>query len=389
MRGLRGDLGTMPIKDIVLYLGNKRATGTLGFHRANIRKEAQIHEGMVVSASSNQAREFLGQFLINMGHLTEDQFMKAYETQKETKIFLGKILVMIGLVPEDVVRNALSMKLRETLLDAFEWNEGEFAFTALSHAPEIDGLDTSVDLLDIYREGEFRETAWQAIRGAFPHGGLKLRVNEKKLPEPPKPGTMDEKIVRHAKEGLTIEEMLLAMHATDFYAYQRLYALYRLDAIQVDEGPGDVPMELEIETDDEPLGGPMVVGDEPNDLEIGSAARAFLHGGNFKDAEALARRAFELNPSTMNADLLRQAETGLLQQLRGSLLGHKQIPSLLVTNSQLKGMDLTAPEKYLLSRIDGERDLASIIHVSPLQEGEALKLVQNFLDNHLIRLIAG
>src|SRR5262245_26811519 len=95
-RGLSGDLGTMPLKDLVSYLGNRRASGTLHLKRWPVQKQVWLQEGLVLSASSNQAREFLGQFLINMGHLTEDQFAKAYETQKETRVFLGKILVMIG-----------------------------------------------------------------------------------------------------------------------------------------------------------------------------------------------------------------------------------------------------------------------------------------------------
>ena len=63
-----------------------------------------------------------------MGHLTEEQFMKAYATQKQTKVFLGKILVMIGLVTEQAVLSALNMKFRESLLDAFAWTDGEFHF---------------------------------------------------------------------------------------------------------------------------------------------------------------------------------------------------------------------------------------------------------------------
>ena len=70
MRGLRGDFSTMPIKDVVLYLGNTRASGTLLIDRPGIHKEVRLREGAVCHASSNQPREYLGQFLINMGHLT-------------------------------------------------------------------------------------------------------------------------------------------------------------------------------------------------------------------------------------------------------------------------------------------------------------------------------
>src|SRR5262245_62058608 len=103
MKGLAGDFGTMPLKEVVVFLGNRRASGTLSFHRAHVRKQVVLQEGSIVNASSTEPREYLGQFLINMGHLTEEQVHKAFQTQRETKVFLGRILVMIGLVPEEDV----------------------------------------------------------------------------------------------------------------------------------------------------------------------------------------------------------------------------------------------------------------------------------------------
>ncbi len=235
MRGLFGDFTTMPLKDLVVYLGNRQATGVLTLERSGVKKQVQIKGGVCIAASSNEPREYLGQFLINMGHITEEQFHKAYQTQQETKILLGKILVMIGLVSEQTILTALSMKIRETLLDAFLWQEGFFNFDATTEPTSPDGIDLKIDLLDIHREGEFRETAWQAIRAAFPSGKVRLKLNERNLPEPPKPGSLDARLVELIRQGHTIDEMVLGLHATDFFLYQRLYALYRLEAVTVDD----------------------------------------------------------------------------------------------------------------------------------------------------------
>lgn len=398
MRGLLGDFTTMPLKDLVVYLGNKRASGTLKFERDDVRKQALLVEGCVVNASSTQRREYLGQFIINMGHLTEDQFNKAYLTQRETKIFLGKILVMIGLVSEDVVRSALSMKLRETLLDAFNWTEGTFTFDAEPPAPRMEGLDVKVDLLDIVREGEFRETAWQAIRAVFPSGDVQLRVDESKLPEPPKPGSIDAQLVALMREGATLDEMVLALHATDFFLYQRLYALYRQDAVRVVEDVFSEPTRPAAEptaapapvaTPDSPSGAFDITveeEEEPSAEELVSKATMSLAMGDAKEAEALARKAFELSPTPEAVDLLRKAEAALGGQLKAEMLERRRVPQLLVPPSQLKTMELTAQEKYLLSRIDGMRDVGAIVEVSPLQELEALKLFQRFVDSGLVRL---
>jgi hypothetical protein len=371
MRGLFGDFSTMPLKDLVVYLGNKQATGTLNLEREGVRKTVLLKDGQIVGVSSNEPREYLGQFLINMGHITEEQLAKAFETQKQTKIFLGKILSMIGLVPEDVVTNALSLKMRETLLDAFNWPGGTFDFDA-SIEPEIpDGLHLQIALVDVHREGEFRETAWQAIRAVFPHGRLRLEVNRQNLPAQ-KPGTLDERLVMLIEQGNSIDEMVLALHATDFFLYQRLYALYRLEAVRVAEGgPGD---------GDEPLVGSEVVGDEASPEELMGHAEAFLQSGNARDAEALARKIHDATPSPAATELLRRAEAALLHELVGAYAQPGQCPRLAIDSAQMKELQLTAPERYLLSRLNGEREAAAVVKVSPIKPLEALKLLQKFYE---------
>jgi len=379
MQGLSGDFATMPLKDVVQYLGNRRLSGKLLVQRAGVFKELTLSEGSVVSASSNQPREYLGQFLMNMGHLTEDQLSRAFEAQRETDFRLGKILVMKAIVPEATVLSMLSLKFREMLLDAFQWPEGEFQFEIVDISNPLDGLDVRVDLLDIHREGEFRETAWQAMRSVFPTGQARLTVDEKKLAEPRQPGSMDERLVQQIKDGLTIDEMALALHATDFYLYQRLYALYRRDAVKVRETPVPPPAEEAVEA-------PQVIGSESSVDEVLQVARVFLEGQNHRDAEVLARRAHEMAPSAETAELLKQTEQALLGSLRRMLMDPPQVPTLLVPQAQLKTMQLAAPERYLLSRIDGKRDVGAIVRVSPLHELEALKYFQDFVDSGFVKL---
>jgi len=374
MRGLKGDFGTMPLKDLVVYLGNQRASGALSLEREGVRKRVEVLNGLVVKASSNQRREYLGQFLINLGHITEDQFTKAYETQQETKVFLGKILAMIGLVSEKVILNGLSLKFRETLLEAFRWDTGTFNFQPADTIEVPDELELQIDLLDIHREGEFRETAWRAIRSVFPNGQVRLMLNEKHLPEPPKPGTLDFRLVTLIKEGATIDEMILALHATDFYLYQRLYALYRLDAVTV------LPPEPPTESLEE-----VAAAEEVSDDDAVLQVRALMEAGQLREAEAAARKARRLSPTPETADLLHDAENALLAMLRQGLMGN-QVPVLRVAAADLKSLPLSAPERYLLSRINGTRSLSSIVHASPIQELEALKFFQRFIDTGLVKL---
>ena len=84
--------------------------------------------------------------------------------------------------------------------------------------------------------------------------------------------------------------------------------------------------------------------------------------------------------------LLKKAEAALSGSLRGEFVDGRPIATLAIAPAKLKAMPLTAPERYLLSRVDGSRDVASIVQVSPLNELEALKLFQKLVDLGLVKL---
>jgi hypothetical protein len=292
---------------------------------------------------------------------------------------------MAGLVPEKTVRSALNLKFREALLDMFSWEEGEFSFDA-GTASEIEGVPVQVELTEVHREGEFRETAWQAIRAAFPSGNLYLSVDESRLPEPPKPGSLDARLVKRIREGLSIDEMAKVLHASDFLVYQRLYALHRLEAVKVLSTPPARKRPVQEEDVEAQVVDLDVIGSESSTSEVVQAARSYLENGNFRDGEALARRAHEMAPSPQTEALLRSAEAALLGALRRDMLEKPQVPTLLVPPAQLKSTQLSSPERYLLSRIDGKRDLGGILSMSPLKELDALKYIQAFVDSGLVKL---
>src|SRR5262249_39421355 len=306
MRGLLGDLATMPLRDLVAYLGNRKATGTLLVERPDERHQVLLRDGAVIQAGSNAPREYLAQFLMNMGMITEDEYTQAFQQQLATKVALGKILVDSGKVPEDAIRNALSLKCREALLGCFGWTEGRFTFTPGETPTTVQGLDVSVSLVDVHREADLRQTAWRAIREVFPTGRVRLRLDREQLAAPPERGSLDDKLYRLIEEGATIDDIGLALHSTDFFLYQRLYALHRLSAVSV----------IPSESPTQPTQVPQVLGAEQGSEEILRHAQAFYAGGNVADAAALARRAYEVSPSPQTANFLRQAETALGDQLK-------------------------------------------------------------------------
>jgi hypothetical protein len=371
MKGLFGDFETMPLKDIVVYLGNKKATGTLVLERSAVRKQVVVAGGEVVNASSNEPREYLGQFLINLGHISEEQFQRAYETQRESKIFLGQILVMIGAVSEETLRGVLALKMRETVLEPFLWGAGTFAWEEGKQPPSMQGVEVRVSLSELHREGSVRDAVWRTVRQEFPSGDNRLVLDRNNLAEPPRPGSLDEKLFQLIEAGNTIDEIILALHATDFFIYQRLFAMHRLGAVQcADKAPP-------------PAMSPPLA---PSDGSPMSAARERMGRGLLREAVAAARAAVAEEQTNEARGLLQQAEEKWLSTLRRDLLSAPMVPRLTASAAEIKNMPLSAPERYLLSRVDGKRLLGAIISVAPLRELDALAHFQRFVQQGVVQI---
>ncbi len=379
MSGLSGDFGTMPLKDLAVYLWNRQATGTLTLEREGTKKQVTLEAGYVTNAYSNLPREYLGQFLINLGHISEEQFNRAFETQKETKVFLGRILVMIGLVSDAVVNTVLALKFRETLLEAFDWPEAATFVFEKTIEKQSENLNVKVSLIDIHKESDFRAQAWEQFRSAFPSVNCTLELVRANLEDVPKPGSIDAKILQGVEAGQTLEELALGLHATDYFLYQRLYAMHTLGAIVVHPPEPKAKAGIDIDVD---LG----LGDSPSPEQILANARAFFAQSNYRDSWSLAKRSHSAVATIETTLLLKQIEASWLPQLRADLLSKRKVPAAIIAPDKLKALPLAAPERYLLSRVDGKREIDAIIRVAPLREFEALTFFDRFISQGWIKL---
>lgn len=383
MSDLRGNFGFMPCRDLFRYLGNRRLSGTLTARRNGVEKSVVVHEGAAVSAASTDPREYLGQILINSGHLTEEEFEKAYRTQLETKVPIGQILAMIGLVPEEVVRRALAVKIRETALDLCDWRTGEFTFSA--HAPTLQGgVPQAVSLLELAQESEARSRAWVAFRRLIPSGDTRLERMPGVDPRAWNAGSAEQRILELLATPRTVDDLSRDLHAAEYSLYQRLYSLIQEGAIRVAAGS---PASAAAEDPDTwfPDATPAPQREPPLSVaQLLDRARDALAAGSLAEAADLAARAADKG-DPRGTELLKQAEERLLAQLRKELLANPRVPFLTVDRQQIKAMPLNPPERYLLSRMDGVRQLGSVVRVAPMRELDALRLVKRLHRDGVIR----
>lgn len=381
MPDLRGQLGFMPCQDVFRYLGNRRLSGTLTASKGAVEKKVVIHEGSAVSAASTDPREYLGQLLINGGFLSEEQFNQAYQTQLATKVPMGQILTMIGLVPEEMIQKALEVKVRETALDICDWRSGTFEFSA--HAPTLrGGVPYAIPLLDLCVEADQRARAWIAFRKVLPDGDTRIELVPGRAPPVPR-GSLDERLFSLLEGGCTIDELLLSLHSTEYPLYRRLYALVQEGIVAVRREGAEAAAQPEAWFPEQT---PVPRREAPAPIaELLARARAALAAGSFDEATEVASRILDRGGEPLAVEVLKEAEGARLAELKKKLLSEKRVPLLLVDRGQIRGMPLSPPERYLLSRIDGARELGAIVRVSPLRELDALRLVDRFLSQGMIR----
>jgi hypothetical protein len=366
MRGLMGSLQVFPLPDLVELLARRRATGALTCERGTIRKTAHLADGAVVGASSNDPREYLGQFLVNFGHATDEQLARAFHAQGESRARLGQVLVDQGVVKAEVIREVLAIKIRETLLDVYLWDAGLFRLETEA-PPPADALDARVELAEIGREAEFRATAWGAFRAAFPAGAATLLVHDGKVPRDLAPTTVDGRLIALAREGRTIDELALALHMPDFHLYQRLFALQKRGILEAAPPAG---------------GGDLGVAD------LVERARTFLGGGRPEDAEVVARKALELAPTDEGARAaLADAERGVVAHLEAQLVARPVTPRRVLDLAGVARLRAPTADKYVLSRCDGTRSVGDLLQALPLRRIDLLRAIRRQADAGHVQLM--
>lgn len=367
MGRLEGDLSVMPLPDLVIWLANRRPSGHLVLEQESIHKEITIRDGQVTCASSNDARERFGQFLIHFGLLTEAQMQRAFQTQKQTDVLLGRILVMIGLVPEEQVIQTLRVKMSESLLDAFRWRYGRFQFEVPPGHDARPAIEVAVPLIDIHREGIARAEMWERFKEAFPDPTQPLEVEWARIPPGLDHDSIEGRIVELATQGLDMESIGLELHATDYQVASRLLELRRLGAIRGARRPS--------RRADTPL---------PESGDHLTEARAALQAGRLGDALQHVRDGARLDPgnrayAALHRDIEAHAtvESGDIS-LRSTIPVRGREPTTNEANR------LSARERYILGRVDGERSVQAIIQISPMHDVEALDILRRLATDGFI-----
>lgn len=180
---ISGLLTTMNLPELLQWVKFGQKSGTIIFERRGIVKKVFVEGGLIVSSSSNDPKEYLGQILICFGWITEEALNEAFKLQSQTKKLIGKILTEKYKIKEEQILQALRIKIEETVYDLFLWEDGKFIYQeGLEQLKENDRLSTAITIDQVMFEGARRLDEWREFKKAVPTDDVIFRT---------KPGVKD------------------------------------------------------------------------------------------------------------------------------------------------------------------------------------------------------
>jgi hypothetical protein len=362
---LAGNLRTMALPDILQWISTGQKTGTLQLVRRSIQKRIIFHEGRITTSWSNDFRESLGQFLMRDRLITEEQLFNALLNQEEKGRLLGTILTSEGLVTEEELRLALKAKAAETIYNLFLWTEGKFEFKE-GDVPSDVLVQIDLGVTEVIMEGIRRVDEWLRIREVFTSTRTTFKLQGAPQVEDP----IERQLLGLVASGRTLVEISLEMHRSEFETARLLYELYGKNAIVVDK-----------------------VSAEPREDEVGAIKDLLTHAYECLQERRYdeARKDYE---DVLALDRLNQnAKKGLLsvadarnrdRAMRSIPL--KKVPVLLMDYTALTRENFDAQEGFVLSRVNGQWDIQSILKLCPMPEEEALLIFARLLERNVIEL---
>lgn len=367
---LKGELKTMLLPDVIQWLVNGLKTGILHLRSPKgVTKKVYFDKGRILSTASSDPREYLGQFLISRGLISEKQLNMAMETQFKSGIKLGKILIMAGILDENELSKMLRLKAEETLYDLFLWDEGEFIFEELKEIKE-DFVPISLDATSLILEGIRRKDEWGRISKLIK--STKVVLSRKgKLSEAKDEISSFEMRTLEAIDGIkSLEEIALELHATDFNICFAAYCLCSKGLAEIKE---------EKKSQDE-------ISVEKVHSKIISEAKKLMAEEKLTESINLLQFHLRKNKDKEAEKLLQEVEKRYTEKYLKNLVPNDAVLELNVSLDKLATFSLSPKEGFLATRINGIYNVSQLVKISPIPENEALASIKKLLDLKIVKI---
>lgn len=369
--GIHGNLSTMSVADLLQFLAVGRKTGTLKFNHGKVFKGIFFEDGLIVGSSTNDPTEYLGQILIHYGKITEAQLQAAMEDQRGNGGRLGQILIKQGILKEEDVAQVLKIRTLEIIYNLFLWKEAHFEFCIEEPLP-ADFTRVEVEPTKVIMEGIYRADELVRYRTLIPSDRTVMELGAG-WTSSLGIGKETRQLLYFLEKRMSVAEICYNMHASPFSVYAQLYDLVNKGLAHVAGELPEIPEPVN-EMPDLPKG--------PSELLL--LARDELNSEQAEKALSIIHTVLRREPKNAAAQsLLVQAENKYVEQVY-SMISPTGVPRIVIRTDDLAGKEIGPQEGFVLSRINGEWDIQSILSICPFREADSLRMIKSLLDNGII-----
>jgi Domain of unknown function (DUF4388) len=368
---IKGSLNTMSVSDLLQFLAVGKKTGLLKLSRVKIAKGIYFENGLIIGSSTNDPGEYLGQVLLHYGKIDESQLQAAMEIQRSNQQRLGQILVAQGVLTAADVKKVLEIRTLEIIYDLFIWVEGHFEFYVEDPLPP-DFTRVHVEATKVIMEGIYRADEMKRYQTLIPSdraimelaSGWTSSLNE---------GKEIRQLLYFLEKRMSVAEICYNMHSSTFEIYEQLYDLVKKGVASVAGELPDIP---------DPVSQIVDLPEDVSDWLL--LAREELNNNNSEQALSILHTALRREPKNPAAQaLLVDAEKKFIKEVYKNI-SPSGVPRILVTLEDLSQMEIEPQEGFVLSRINGDWDIQSILSICPFREADSLRMIKKLVDTGVI-----
>ncbi len=123
------DLSKTPLAEVLRKLSAERRSGDLEIRSGKVVKTVYFDHGRMVFAASNMRKDRLGEALLALGRITDEEFSRATALMsKDRRRRFGEALVQSGVMDKKEVGSAVSRQVKQIVISLFGLAEGAASF---------------------------------------------------------------------------------------------------------------------------------------------------------------------------------------------------------------------------------------------------------------------
>ena len=230
--GIRGNLASVRIVEVLQMLGLQRQTGRLAVNQPGDSVDVYFKDGSVVFASSNSGGEAMDELLKKTCRIENVGLQHARRIASMTSQPIDRVLIQERMIDAKTFAQCLRRHTESAVFKSMAWSEGEFFFEKAASPAFANALQLKVD--DLLIEGARRADEWGLIQQKIPHFDIVFEPMIGNAEELTTRGMSDAdlRVFSYIDGRRTIQEIIEILGMGDFEVVKSMFILLSVNLIR-------------------------------------------------------------------------------------------------------------------------------------------------------------